>query len=316
MAIGKKGAFFTIIGIIMFTSLAVYYINTNKYSPAEQNKVILTRVKTMDSFIADMEHDIERGIYISSMRSMIGISQFMVENGSFINKSFEAAFNEIMLNATVSGQQVNLTINQSFKNWTEKIANIGSKLGINVEFHGLHLKPYHISPWKVKVILTGKANLTDDKGLASWDRDINISTEITIIDFEDPLYTVISEGKYSNQIIRTKVPYFSSSKIGYLKNHTNHSWYIASARAPSFLMRFEKNLSASPHGIESLVNIPEFELATQDIPQVHKPATNTIVDFIYFNETAVSGCIVNGTNTTWIRLETVSLPIYDAVCGP
>lgn len=311
MAIGKKGAFFTLVSIILVSSLFFFYTSSNKYSLKEKSRVIEQRVLTMDSFIEDIEHDIERGLYISSMRALIGMSEFMIENGSFVT-NFVPAFNEIMLNGTVDGNIINIIKNASFGDWIEKIIGLGNKLNIDIEFSDLYIIPYHDDQWNIKVNILGKINLTDIRGIASWQRTLNITAKIDIIEFEDPLYTVTSSGKLANKIIKSNITDFVSGGASALIEHANNSKYIASDLAPSFLMRFAGNLSNSPFGIESIVNVPQLQIVAPEIYQ----ASSSSVDYIYLGNSSIENCKVNETKNDldWFRLDDAHLDTYYANC--
>ncbi|MFH1400079.1 MAG: hypothetical protein ABIH41_01040 [Nanoarchaeota archaeon] len=68
-----------------------------------------------------------------------------------------------------------------------------------------------------------------------------------------------------------------------LQYHLNSSLYIPSRSAPSFIQRFEGDLTPSPAGIESLVNLQV--LADQGVPIDNN---RSVVDYLYFglNDTA------------------------------
>ena len=311
MAMNKKGVFFTIISLIIFSSLLYFYISNNQRSYTDDIEVVESRVKTMDTYIADIEQDVERGLYISSMRSLIGMSDFMVTNGTFVD-DFGSAFNELMLNGSINNQQINITLNNTFRDWIDKIIILGGKLNIDVKFHNMHVHVFQDSPWAIKMTATGIVNLTDRKGIASWLRPLNITAELEIIDFEDPLYTVNTKGKIVNKVSRrtATTPFDTGSNLNEVILHINNSIYIDSASAPSFIMRFEGNTSPSPVGIVSVVNLKEIE--TSAIEFLY--ANAACEDYLYFNTTTTPGCIVNETKGTlsWLRLAAPS--IYDASC--
>ena len=313
MAVRKKGALFTIISIILVASLIFSYISMNRYSEKDEIRVIQTRIVTINAFISDIEQDIVRGLFISSMRSLIGLSEHIAEEGEYLG-DLDKDFNEIMLNGTIMNVSINLTEDANFGTWMGKIIDIGEKLAVDVRFSGLGVKIYQEDPWNVKVAVLGKMNLSDMKGTASWSRDINLSTKLEIEDYEDPLYTIGTEGKLTNRIVRSNITDFVvGSDASNLKLHANNSWYIASNLSPSFIMRLTGNFSASPNGIESIVNIPELQVAW---PPAYYPGRST-VDYIYFDNTTVSNCMVNETKIEmpWFRLDDDHLDIYETVCA-
>ncbi len=308
----KKGAFFTIVALVMFAALSYMYAVKNHYSIEEHTKVIQKRVMTMDSFISDIEHDIRRGLYISSMRSIIGLSEFMVQNGSYI-KNITTVFDEIMMHGSINGIPLNITRNATFGNWTEKISKIGDNLGIDTRFENMRIFASQSNPWEVAVSLEGKLTLQDKKNIASWNRTINLTTRISIIDFEDPIYTINTSGKMSNKIMVTNITDFvAGTDASNLIEHANNSWYRASAKAPSFLQRFEGDFSPSPYGIESIVNLKELE----NIDNTLYDGDESAIDYIYFGNRSGSSCRLNETKDAlpWLRLDDGHLADYEANC--
>ena len=156
-------------------------------------------------------------------------------------------------------------------------------------------------------------NITDKKQTASWMRSNHLQTEVSILGLEDPTYSLNTYGKIINKIVQANETDFDDLDV--LKNHISQSYYIASERAPSFLMKLEGNFSNSTWGIESIVNFQEFEI--QDITV----KTASAVDYIYFDNVSVSSCIINQTqNATgydWFRLDdsdSYHLNKYDVEC--
>jgi len=308
----KKGIFFTMIGIILVASLTFFYLNNYKQEYSSKAKVVETRVRTMDSFIKDVEQDIERGLFISSMRSLIGISEHITENGTFLD-DFKQDFNEVMLNGTLNGNTLNITKDAHLGTWINKIESMGNNLNVDLVISDIVLTPYQDSPWDVKVLFEAMIDLSDKKGLASWLTPINVTTSINIMDFEDPLYLIKSKGKFTNKIVQTNVTDFvSGTNAKNLIEHANNSFYVWSSIAPNFIMRFSNNLSASPYGIESIVNIDKIKISA---PEIYYSSAST-VDYIYFGNSSISSCLINETknNLTWFRLDDGHLALYEAHC--
>lgn len=308
----KKCMFFSMISIILVSSMIFFYMSNNKHSLVDEAEVIETRIMSIDSFISDIDHDIERGLYISSMRALIGMSEFMVENGSFFD-NFDISFNEVLLNGSVDGNQLNITSESNLGEWMDKIVDLGDKLDLSIEFSNLYVQPYQDEPWNVKVEVSGRMILIDNRGLVSWNRSMNITSTISIIDFEDPLYTIITSGKYTNKIIKSNITDFViGGDASNLIKHANNSMYLASDIAPSFLMRFSGNLSSSDYGIESIINVDELKFAAPDV----YIADSSSIDYIYFGNSSVGNCKVNETKTDldWFRLDNGHLNKYEAHC--
>jgi hypothetical protein len=97
-----------------------------------------------------------------------------------------------------------------------------------------------------------------------------------IVNFNDPIYYVESNGLVMNQFVRATNLNFSDDDV--LFDHINNSYYIASTSAPSFINRIKGDFSSDPNGIESIVNLDE--LKNQGIALQKKSA----VDYLYFDE--------------------------------
>ncbi len=81
--------------------------------------------------------------------------------------------------------------------------------------------------------------------------------------------------------------------------------YFPSGDGPDFLQRLEGNLSYSPHGIESFVDL--VELSSNDVTL--KP-NQSVVDHEYFSEGSIYGYRVRGVDESWFRLSIESARRY------
>ena len=68
-----------------------------------------------------------------------------------------------------------------------------------------------------------------------------------------------------------------------LEEHLLESYYINHTDAPSFLMRFKGDFSASPFGIESMVNVEE--LFEQGLFKKNR----SVIDYLYFGNSSTTG---------------------------
>jgi len=292
----KKAMIFTIIAVILISMLIFSFTLYNKYSLRDKSVVTGIRVKSMNNFINDIENDIERGVYITSFRALMSMEQYITTNGTFIG-DFHPRFRETFLNGTINNSKMPLMDESNFINWTNKIKNEAEKLDINVDFTINKITIYHDSPWEVKIDANITLNVQDKKQTASWKRELKITSNISIEDFEDPLYGINSDGKVTNKIIKTTVTYFVDGEdTTNLQIHLNNSYYIESNTAPSFLMRLEGNLSSSDYGIESLVNLEEFQ---------HQGITIKIrsaVDYIYFGTESTENSDIKNM-PSWFMLD-------------
>lgn len=308
----KRGIFFTFVAIGLVSLLVYSFVIHTGYIYRDSMFVIETRVSTIGNFIKDVEVDINRGLYISSFRSLLAIQDYIIENDSFIS-DVNSVFEEALINETIFNQSNSLIENASFSYWVMKIQGEASKIDIILDMEATNITINQTDPWSVNVEMDIIINVTDRKKTASWMKSKHIMTSIDIEGFEDPIYSLNTFGKVTNRIEQANQTNFND--IDVLKGHIENSYYITSNKSPSFLMRLEGNLSNSSMGIESIVNLDKLKIQGLSLK------TASVVDYIYFSNLSISSCSINETfNQTgydWFRLDdsdNYHLDIYKVNC--
>ncbi|MBU4284457.1 MAG: hypothetical protein KJ968_05080 [Nanoarchaeota archaeon] len=304
MALNKKSMFFSIIAIALISLIIFSFTTYTSYKLRDKVMVTETRIYSMNSFIDDIEKDIERGLYISGFRSLMSMEQYITDNGIFLY-DVNSCFKEAFLNGTINNSQMGLMNESTFINWTQRIKEQAIKLDIIVEFDVHDVTIYQKNPWAANIGINVTLNVEDVKKTASWKRPLYITTNISIQEFEDPLYVINSYGRVTNTIIKTNITDFVvNNDTTNLKTHVNNSYYIESDTAPSFLMRLEGNLSNSLYGIESLVNLEEFR--AQEVPIRDR----SVVDYIYFGDQTTTNYNIKDM-PSWFKLDEEHLETYE-----
>lgn len=306
--LNKKGIFFTIIAILLVSVMvsSTFFLTKSNYN--KRSFVANSRVSSMNDFISSIEQDMERSMLISGYRSIISLQKHVAANATFIS-NFDSTFSEVFINGTVNGISEDLMIDSSINDWIDRINTESLKVNIIFNFYPTSVMVYHDTPWSVVVELNGYMNISDTNNLASWYFNKTFKKGFDIISFEDPLYTVKSSDKVTNIIVKANYSTFINplnNDTSVLAYHVNNSIYIASINAPSFLMRFVGNLSPSPFGIESFVDLQDF--SNQDIDLKDK----SIIDYEYFNDDYNGTDKCNFVNmTSWFRIDNTRLIDYN-----
>lgn len=300
----RKGIFFTFAAIalaaVIILSSKVYKI----YEMKEDIDVIATRITTMNSFIKDVEQDLEKGLLIASSRAFLSMDQHISNNGTYIT-SLEDSFRDLILNGKLYSSEPSLMKDSTFTDWTNKIETQANKIDIIVNFTIIDVEINQTDPWHVSVDSLINFTVVDKKNTSKWTRNKNIIAMVSIENFEDPLYVVKTNGKATNSIAMAPTTDFvSGSDISNLLTHINNSYYIESETAPNFLMRLEGDLSNSSTGIESMVNSQE--LLEQGVSIKDRSA----VDYIYFGTQSTFNYRINGT-PSWFKLDNSHLETYE-----
>jgi hypothetical protein len=291
---GKRGLLYVFISCLFVVVMMIVFLAYKQYSYSDRQKVIQTRVMTVNEFIKDIDFDSKRVIYISAFRSLIALEDHVARSGHYINNS-EELFRVAFYNGTVNGTAVDILVNSTYLDYLQRLNTISRQTGINVDINVTDITLYHDSPWSVNVVVTTHVNVTDSRGLARWEFDKDYETSVNLTNIRDPVYSVSTYGRVPNTIRRTNISdsvfVVGDNDTTGLMTHINNSYYHENALAPSFLMRLAGNFSASPFGIESLVNIQELIIQGVDYN-----SSRSVVDYIIFaNATAY--------NRTWCDVE-------------
>ena len=305
VALSKKSMVFSIIAIALIALTIFSFTTYTSYKLRDKVMVTEIRVYSMNSFIDDVEKDMERGLYISGFRALMSMGQYITNNGTFLY-DVDSCFKEAFLNGSINNSQMGLMNESTFINWTQRIKEQAVKLDIMVDFDIHDVIIYQKNPWTANVDVNVTLSVEDIKKTASWQRPLYITTNISIQGLEDPLYVINSYGRVTNTIIKTNITDFigPNNETTNLKTHVNNSYYIESNTAPSFLMRLEGNLSDSPYGIESLVNLEEFQ--AQEVPLRDR----SVVDYIYFGDQTTTNYNIKYMQS-WFKLDEEHLETYE-----
>jgi len=302
MALNKRGVFFTLaaITIVLFLILSLPMFLTQERS---QKTAVLSRIRAMNNFVKDVEKDLDRELKISGFRALLGMQEYVASKGSFLNNSREA-LKSALANGTIETESLSIMQDSSLEDWTEKVRAMASNVNIDLNVTVNSLDIHHTSCWALEVDINVTFLVADRADVASWKFSKVYSVELSILSLEDPLYTISTYNRVVHQINITPYEgsYVSGTDTTNLMEHTTKGFY-ANSTGPSFLMRFEGNLSNSTFGIESLVYVPYLE--TQGIPVKQK----SVVDYIYFSNESPTFHRINNT-PEWFYLDDEHLEKY------
>ncbi len=308
----KRGIFFTTIVIII---LILFITTFSFYSENKERKSTQKRIETLNNFIFSIEEDIPRQLYASGFRIIFLLEKNIIETGSYIT-NLNSAAQELFFNGTLYGG-INPDIQAimegaKFFDINSSLQSKAAKINAEIEIINPSMSLRQIGPWNVKITLSSTTIIKDKSNLVSWNKTQNISALIPIENFEDPLYLINTNGLVTNKI--TKTPYTTfvqGNDVSNLYTHSQNSYYTNSTLAPSFLDRLEGKTSASPHGIESLVNLAKLSLQGITIQD------KSVVDYIYFSSQNPAACNVQPSGMpAWFKLDNSHLTTYQVSCAP
>jgi len=284
--LGKKGMFLTFISIAILAGFIIIFtpsdINLMKNIP-----VIKTRVSNVDEYVLDLENVyLERTLQATGRKTLIGLIEYMKVNGFFNDaEEFESIFSEVLLNGTIGkipldeiidpfDNEPDIMTGNTYNDWLDRIKSTAQQtLNVDTTFNTIQaadILVYQINPWFVNVDANILFTVSTVEGTASWTKDFTITTEIEVENFDDPYYLVNTQGSYVNRINKTNTRFdeWNVEKVNDFITNGNYTHFINSD-APSFLMRFYDDMSASPCcGIESFVNPIHPAISDRDVSYV------------------------------------------------
>lgn len=298
----KKGVFFTALVLVIATILLLTYAIST--IPSDRSP-LKKRVQTMNEFLSASESDLERQLYVMGFRSIFVFTDHIAQQGTYIADP-QASFRELVYNGTFQQVNQSLFLGVKISDVESTLQNRAQKLNINITLYNPQLYLQQSDPWNLDIVLNTTLVMQDEDNLALWNRTLSLIAKVPIEGMEDPLYIVNTNGLVSNKIKRTPHTIFvQGTNVSALSNHSLSSYYRDHTDAPSFISRLQGNLTASPYGVESMVNLQK--LAAQGVPTSQK----SVIDYIYFSTANPSSNGVSGMSG-WFRLDSTHLAYYNA----
>src|SRR4030042_2725336 len=116
----KKAIFYLFITSLFIAVMIIVFVAYKEYNYTDRQKVVETRIITINDFIKSMGTDAKRVIYISGFRSLIALEDYVARSGSYLNDT-EELFRIAFYNGTVNGTHVEVLINSSYYDYLQKL---------------------------------------------------------------------------------------------------------------------------------------------------------------------------------------------------
>jgi hypothetical protein len=301
---GKKAVFFTLSALLLLSVIFAGLYFSMSYRLGEDDSLVSSKTVNMNEFVEGFDQDVDRGIYIAGFRALISSEGYINSNKAFLNDSV-AQLREAMMNGTIKGVTAPLMTDSTLTDWLSRVSDAARGIGmiVNISYDNINIS--QSDPWTVDFFAGMSYNVTDVTGTAAFRRNTGSLVKVSIIGLRDPFYTIFTNGQLIRAINNTPFEgnYATGSDTSNLIDHVEQHFY-ANSTGPSFLMRLQGSLGNSTYGIESLVNLPDFQAAGL---QVYERSS---VDYIYFGNATHTIYKVNQTYEDWFRLDEDHLNRY------
>lgn len=308
LIVNKKGIYYTLTALIVVAMIIGYNSFDDNSRIKQRGELLQKRAINMNTFLEDVEKDASRMILISGYRSMLSLEKVLSDKQEFLD-DFDASFYEMFINGTNNGTTYSLMTNASISDWENRINEEANTLNMNFNIYPKNVIVEHITSWDVKITLNATIILSDYYKDISWNYTKEFSNVIPINDFEDPLYKINSQDKVTNIIVKAPNTDFvndADNDSTVFQIHLNNSYYFESTTGPSFLMRFVGNTSNNTYGIESFINLVDFQKQELVIY-----SDRSLIDYIYFSGTPNTQDHCYLDLPSWFAVDNAHKDIYE-----
>lgn len=279
----RKAYVFSIVALLL---IAVFFgLLTLRSEEATRSTSVHQHVLSADAFLAQFEEDLPRALRITAYRSLLGLEEHVSSTGEYLS-NFSAAFEEIIMNGSVHGVEYEVMEDATLRVFEERMQEVSNQVGMNLSLAVVEVVASHVSPFDVRITAEVEVLLRTRDAATSWNYTRNLSGEFSIVSLRDPLYTVGTGGRVPTVVrpVNVSRPFVTADNdTTHLQVLLNETQYVANSQAPSFLMRFAGNFSASEFGISSLVDVQAL-----DVQEVSVFTDRSAVDFLYFGGSSTS----------------------------
>ncbi len=220
----KRGIFFTISIVFLILPLillVVFYSNISKTKTMDVSGKV--RCDELHYFVEDVRRDLERAMVIFGRRAAIYAISDVVTSGKgldgyrfncsancmldnceelyFTGTGAEAAIAELMVCGTLHGETSPYMVNHTFPLWMDKLKDAGKDMHFTLNLTMKKLEVVPIDAWNFATISTFVIRIQDDAGICYYEDGFAVlQSNTSILDLEDPLYPLHTEGRVSKYI--------------------------------------------------------------------------------------------------------------------
>jgi len=259
VGLGKKAVIVSMIAILLATLFVLIFSPRYERSLEDATAITTTRVRAMNTYVTDLQTMTELLLEQMTTLTFRSLYNYTLENETQL-QDVEAAFESCILydNFTNYGETWDcIFIDEPLPAKLNRITMIADEpLHLTTNYTISNLSVWQEHPFDVTINYTSKYNLTDNY-TAIWRGEQNKTVTISIIGMSDPLFAIHSGGLYERNITWTDIKdgQWRLNTTFFEKFYNESDYRINRFGAPSYLKRFENDLSASfCCGIETLLN--------------------------------------------------------------
>lgn len=258
MAMNKKAIFFSLMAILLISIILLSAKPQFNVTLVNRVPVIESRVYIANSFVTDVNTNyLDRVLYVSGTSALNSyIKNITTEKKYDSPTDFQRKMRELMINGTLDNS-VKKYNNNTIQNLLNNISNLAeSSLLLDVSFNIGDSQIFQSSqtgPWKIGFNMSFSYFV--NASIAQWNVSKNITSMISLIGFEDPLFLINTSSSLPSTRRYIQKTDFVNWNVTNLEIFINSSKYKYDEESPSFIGRLTNDLSSSECcGIQSFIN--------------------------------------------------------------
>jgi len=305
-----RGIFYSTIALLFIMPLVLLtFANLAFYQTSTEEKTTKIVGDRLAAYIKSIDDDLPRALNIMAKRAVTETIIYIETNGIPLNDSANV-LKELITNGTIYGNKSSID-DFNVVSWAAILKQKGELYGFNTNVKVLDIKFYSINSYNIGVEINLSVNATHPASGMELYRVYNSVVPVQIEGFNDPLYTLKTNGLLKKNI---KAPNITVSGVANFDIAVTEGFYMPSPEGPNFLERLEGktrssdkyNISNLVTGLESVVYLPV--LQANGIPV---KGNQTNIDYLYFDVASYSGYQVNQSAYSWLKIDPAHASTYN-----
>lgn len=304
-----KGIFYSIIAVLFVAPLVMLTLaNLGFYQTGSETATTKIVGDRLAAYTKSVDSDIPRALDIMTKRSISAVIVYIETKGTPVNDS-AALLGELITNGTIYGNLSSTDF--TVTSWASLLKQKGEVYGFSTDVRVLNIRFYSIDSYNIGAEITLSVNATNPAANMELYRVYNRSVPVSIEGFNDPLYTLKTNGVLKRTI---RAPNFTVSGVANFDSAAANQLYMPSPEGSGFLDRLEGrlrgsgkyNISSNVTGLESVVYIPS--LQANGVAIKHGQTT---IDYLYFDTASYPGLQVNLSSYNWLKIGSAHASTYN-----
>lgn len=190
-----------LIAVPVFIFLTYYLAVVQSPASVAMDKVVADQVREVER---GMEEDFERAVNIAGRRALLALLAEISEDGFYVD-DVGGKLEELMMNGTLDGNSSAVMAGNTLTEWRSRLLSVEMSFPKSLTFEIISVNNSQGFELLVRAHLA--VNVSDAEGRLGVDREFTADFPVSLVDTEDPVYTVETEGMTANAIRPYRHPF-------------------------------------------------------------------------------------------------------------